>query len=131
MPAVKYSRQRESIKDYLRSTKDHPTADVVYMKVREIYPNISLGTVYRNLNFLAERGEILKLTCGDGSDHFDADIHTHNHFICRSCNRVMDLEMESIEHINVIAAANFDGVIEGHRTVFYGLCPDCKQCEAI
>lgn len=126
MATTKFSRQRETIKDYLRSTTDHPTADMVYMSVRKTFPNISLGTVYRNLNFLAERGEILKLTCGDGSDHFDGDTHTHNHFICRNCNRVMDLEMESIEHINVIASANFTGTIEGHHTVFYGLCPDCK-----
>ena len=65
---LKYSRQRESIKEYLMSTKEHPTADMVYQHVREQYPKVSLGTVYRNLNLLAELGEVNKLTCGDATD---------------------------------------------------------------
>lgn len=66
MAVLKYSRQREVIKEYLMSTKEHPTADTVYMHIREQSPNISLGTVYRNLNLLTELGEIKKITCGDG-----------------------------------------------------------------
>ena len=57
----KYSRQRESIKKYLASTKEHPTADMVYTNIRKQYPNISLGTVYRNLNLLVDHGEIINL----------------------------------------------------------------------
>lgn len=60
MSVTKYSRQREAIKEYLAHTKEHPTADMVYMQIRKIYPNISLGTVYRNLNFLADKGEVQK-----------------------------------------------------------------------
>ena len=60
MATLKFSRQRESIKQYLASTKEHPTADMVYMHVKEDYPNISLGTVYRNLNLLTDIGEALK-----------------------------------------------------------------------
>ena len=77
MKTLKYSRQRESIKTCLMERKDHPTADAVYMTIREEYPNISLGTVYRNLNLLVELGEVIKLTCGDGADHFDADTSPH------------------------------------------------------
>lgn len=62
MAALKYSRQRESIKEFLRSRTDHPTADTVYENLRQIYPNISLGTVYRNLSLLSDIGEIRKLT---------------------------------------------------------------------
>ena len=62
MPALKYSRQRESIKQFLEGRYDHPTADMVYMGVREEFPHISLGTVYRNLSLLAELGEITKIT---------------------------------------------------------------------
>ena len=62
MANLKYSRQRESIKEYLANTKEHPTADMVYAKVRTEYPNISLGTVYRNLNLLADIGEVNKIT---------------------------------------------------------------------
>ena len=71
MAALKYSRQRESIKNYLLSTNEHPSADIVYQHVREDFPNISLGTVYRNLKLLAELGEITRFSCGDGSEHFD------------------------------------------------------------
>ena len=71
MATLKYSRQRESIKEFLMTRKDHPTADVVYENVRKIYPNISLGTVYRNLSLLSELGEIQKLSNFGGADHFD------------------------------------------------------------
>ena len=124
---TKYSRQRESIKDYLMHTKEHPTADTIYLKVRETYPNISLGTVYRNLGFLVERCEIMKLSCGDGSDRFDGNPLPHYHFMCRKCGRVLDLEMEPIEHINAIANERFKGRVEGNVTYFYGLCEDCAE----
>lgn len=65
MAALKYSRQREMIKDFLMTRKDHPTADIVYMNVRKQNPNISLGTVYRNLTLLADIGEIARLRVGD------------------------------------------------------------------
>lgn len=84
MKILKYSRQRESIKAFLYGRHDHPTADAVYTGIREEFPNISLGTVYRNLNLLVELGEINKVTCGDGKDHFDADTSPHYHFICRN-----------------------------------------------
>ncbi len=127
MAAVKYSRQRESIKRYLMGTKAHPTADMVYQGVREEYPNISLGTVYRNLNFLVEQGEALRLTCGDGSEHYDGNPEPHYHLMCNQCGRVLDLEMPSLEHINTLAAAHFDGTVEGHSVLFFGACPECHK----
>ncbi len=122
---AKYSRQRESIKQYLDGRNDHPTADTIYTAMREIYPNISLGTIYRNLGFLAERGEILKLSCGDNFDRFDGNSKPHYHFICNTCNQVYDLKMESIDHINIIANANFKGNIQGHTALFHGICENC------
>ena len=68
MAALKYSRQREAIKHYLASTKEHPTADTVYMHVKKEFPNISLGTVYRNLNLLTDIGEAIKISTPDGGD---------------------------------------------------------------
>lgn len=94
MKTLKYSRQRESIKSCLMARHDHPTADALYTSIREEYPNISLGTVYRNLNLLVELGEIQKLTCGDGADHFDADTSPHYHFVCRDCGQVFDLPLK-------------------------------------
>lgn len=124
---VKFSRQREEIKKYLSTRKDHPTADKVYMAIRQELPNISLGTVYRNLTMLADSGEILRLRLGDGVDHFDYDTSPHHHFICSECGAVSDLDMENIDFIKDTAQEGFDGEIHGYIAYFYGLCADCGQ----
>ena len=126
MSVLKYSRQRESIKDYLTKTNEHPTADTVYTHVRQEYPNISLGTVYRNLNLLVEQGEAMKVECGDGYDHFDAICTPHYHFICKDCKRILDLDLPNIDHINTLAQANFPGTIQEHSVYFSGVCSNCK-----
>lgn len=131
MAAIKHSRQREMIKAFLKSRKDHPTADIVYMNVRQQNPNISLGTVYRNLTLLADMGEIRRLRVGDGVDHFDADISPHYHFVCTECGAVIDLEMDSIEGITELAGAGFNGRIAGHVTYFYGSCGNCAKSEKL
>ena len=82
MAGLKYSRQRESIKNYLCGREDHPTADMIYTSIRREYPRISLGTVYRNLSLLTESGEIQKITT-DGADRFDAKVAPHSHFVCK------------------------------------------------
>ncbi len=125
MAGIKYSRQREAILAYLRSTTSHPTAESVYMVIRQEFPKISLGTVYRNLNLLADCGEILRLNCGDGNDHYDATITPHHHFRCNGCGKVLDLDMPSIDSIDEIAAGNFGGRIDGHQIYFFGNCPEC------
>ena len=125
MKTLKYSRQRESIKASLMNRKDHPTADAVYASIREEFPNISLGTVYRNLNLLVELGEVQKLTFGDGKDHFDADTSLHYHFVCRSCGAVIDLPMEPLSDIDQKAQACTAGQVEDHTVFFFGRCADC------
>lgn len=122
---LKHSKQRDSIMEFLTGRKDHPTADMVYMGVRESFPNISLGTVYRNLTLLADIGEIARIRVGDGVDHFDADTSPHYHFICNECGGVSDLEMKNIDGLTEIAGKNFGGMIEGHVTYFYGRCEKC------
>lgn len=122
---IKYSRQRESIKNFLSDRCDHPTAEIIYENIRKEYPNISLGTVYRNLSLLAELGEIKKISTDSGPDRFDGNIRPHYHFFCRNCGGVFDINMESINHINTIADASFHGSVEGHITHFYGLCAEC------
>ncbi len=122
---LKHSKQRDSIKEFLIGRKDHPTADMVYMGVRQSFPNISLGTVYRNLTLLADIGEIARIRVGDGVDHFDADTSPHYHFICNECGSVSDLEMENMDALTETAGKNFGGMIEGHVTYFYGRCEKC------
>ena len=124
---LKHSKQREMIKDFLMSRHDHPTADVVYMNVRQLNPNISLGTVYRNLTLLSELGEIQKISTGLGPDRFDGNPHPHCHFQCKKCFGVLDIPFESEMDLNSLAAKHFPGIIEGHHIQFYGFCPDCME----
>ena len=127
MKQLKYSRQRESIKACLMARHDHPTADAIYASIREEFPNISLGTVYRNLNLLVELGESQKLRCGDGADHFDADTRPHYHFMCRECGCIEDLPMEISQEINDLAQEHVHGKIDSHITYFYGVCENCMK----
>lgn len=126
MTALKYSRQRESIKSFLLSRYDHPTADTIYINVKKEFPNISLGTVYRNLALLTDLGEIIKITT-DGPDRFDAHVEPHSHFICRKCHGLLDIHMENEDFINAEAQKAFTGRIEGHSVQYYGVCSDCMN----
>ncbi|MCM1044312.1 MAG: transcriptional repressor [Candidatus Gastranaerophilales bacterium] len=126
----KHSKQRDIIKSFLMGRKDHPTADMIYTNVRQQYPNISLGTVYRNLSLLAETGEIRRLRVGDGVDHFDADLSPHYHFICTKCGAVSDVHMPNMDTIAEVADANFDGRVDGNVTYFYGVCADCLKAQS-
>ena len=126
MTALKYSRQRECIKSFLLSRYDHPTADTIYINVKKEFPNISLGTVYRNLALLTDLGEIIKSTT-DGPDRFDAHVEPHSHFICRKCHGLLDIHMENEDFINAEAQKAFTGRIEGHSVQYYGVCSDCMN----
>lgn len=125
MQALKYSRQREAIKEFLISRTDHPTADTVYTNIRQEFPSISLGTVYRNLALLSDIGEILKISTSEGGDRFDGNTMPHYHFICKECNSVIDLNIKNLDHVNELASVNFDGKIEGHVAYFFGKCGNC------
>ncbi len=126
MAALKYSRQRESIKSYLRGRDDHPTADMIHTGIRETYPNISLGTVYRNLSLLIKLGEVRKVTT-DGADRFDANLAPHSHFICRECGRVIDVMTSLGELAQVPEAFQNIGKVEDCRMEFYGVCNFCDK----
>jgi Fur family peroxide stress response transcriptional regulator len=125
LTTLKYSRQRECIKEYLNASCEHPTADTVYLSVKQEFPNISLGTVYRNLNLLADLGEAVKITAPNGGVHFDGRTEPHYHFHCNKCGRVIDLQLDELNCINKAAGENFDGIIENHSMMFYGTCGDC------
>lgn len=127
MKEMKYSRQRESIREFLLSRKDHPSAEEIYQNVRRTYPNISLGTVYRNLSLLTATGAIQKISCGDTCERFDADTRPHYHFICNDCHSVTDLELPDLSFMNILAGSSFQGRIEGSFTYFYGLCESCMD----
>ena len=128
--ALKYSRQRESIKANLMHRTDHPTADMVYDDIRKIYPNISLGTVYRNLGLLSDLGEVTRLATLTGADRYDGNTKPHSHFVCRKCGRVYDLPNDIPEEIMETVQKSTAHHIEECSLMFYGTCEDCRKEES-
>lgn len=119
-----YSRQREAILNVLHSTDTHPTAAWVYDEVRKLIPNISLGTVYRNLAALSSEGEILSLSVGDGYEHFDGDNSPHLHLHCRCCGRITDAVLCPEK---IIGTAEEKGFLpESTVCIVYGICKECN-----
>ena len=124
---IKHSRQREAIRKNLATRYDHPTAEIVYMDIKEDFPNISLGTVYRNLSLLADLGEIQKISTGMGPDRFDGNPKPHCHFQCKQCSSVLDIPADYLDTISTHASKNFPGTIEECSIQFFGLCPSCVK----
>ena len=127
MAITKSSKQRFAIMDVLRNTKCHPTAEWVYEEVRKKIPNISLGTVYRNLSKLSDDKSIVKLNIGTSSEHFDGNTIPHYHVSCVECGKIFDIEELPEFNMNKWASEKFNGEIIEHRTVFTGICSECKN----
>ncbi len=123
------SRQREYILDFLKSTDSHPTAQMVYDEIRDEFPNLSLGTVYRNLNILVEQGKVNRLQYGSTFDRYDADIYEHYHFICKHCGRIYDLQIEPQEDLEQVAQKASGHQVEDHKIDFFGICQECSRAE--
>lgn len=119
------TKQRQLILNVLRGTNGHPTADAIYEQVRKMLPQISLGTIYRNLRVLVENGEILELNYGSSHNRFDGNPSDHYHFVCRECRAVTDLDLPVLQEINYLAAAAVKGRVDSHRLEIYGLCDNC------
>ncbi len=128
MAALKHSKQREAILAELRSRKDHPTAEDLYFSLKAKMPNLSLGTVYRNLNMLACDGVILKISF-EGADRYDGNKELHYHFQCLECGRVTDVDMPPFDGINSKAQAFAKGRIETHELIFSGVCDECLNAK--
>ena len=128
MPQVRKSRQRDAILQNLQQRCDHPTAMELYLSVRAEMPNLSLGTVYRNLNMLASDGVILKISF-EGADRYDGNKELHYHFRCFECGRVTDVDMPPINDINSKAQAYAKGRIDTHELIFSGVCNECLDAK--
>ena len=83
--ATRYSKKREAILTAIRGTRCHPSAEWVYQSLKPEHPDLSLGTVYRNLIFFQQRGEIQSVGVVKGQERFDGETRPHSHFICNSC----------------------------------------------
>lgn len=130
MPIMKRSRQRDAILTYLNTRTDHPTADMVYTALQKTMPNISLGTVYRNLSQLAECGMILRISCDGKADHFDAITGQHPHFYCNRCGCVTDIPVSFPSEPSAFVPADFKGQISGCNIIYYGTCETCLRTDS-
>ena len=122
---MRYSKQREAILDIVRETDTHPTADWVFEKTRLVMPSVSLGTVYRNLNQLADNGMIRRLHEGSAV-RYDGNMGRHDHLLCTSCGRIQDTEVSLPEFSNSLPEIKHFHVT-GYSLDLTGLCDSCKS----
>jgi len=128
MTKTRMTKQRKTILKVLKNTDSHPTADSIYEEVKKEIPNISLGTVYRNLNLLADKGKITVINYANDQSHYDGNTENHYHFRCNDCGNVFDVELNLIDKkINTKVENNTDFIVNNHRLEFYGLCPSCQN----
>lgn len=124
----RYSRQREMIYRAVAGSKEHPTAEMVYQWLKPANPNLSLGTVYRNLNLLAAEGTLVRMPFP--VERYDACTQPHSHLRCEGCGRVVDVELPYDGELDAAAgAAAPELTVHRHDVVFYGLCPACGKAE--
>ena len=121
------SKQRKRILELLRSTDSHPTADWLYEQLKKEFPNLSLGTVYRNLSTLIEQGLAKKIHFGSTFDRFEANTDPHYHLYCESCGKILDFDMPVYDDLNKKAKQLTSFTILYHKIEFFGLCKDCKD----
>ena len=114
----------------VQTMQSHPTADEVYETVSAEHPNISRGTVYRNLNQLSEDGEIREMEVPGGADRFDHCCHAHYHVRCLTCGRVFDVDMDYIPDLANSIKDNHGFQFSGYDLMFKGICPACLQAQA-
>ena len=125
---AKHFRKRDAILSCLRSTEAHPSADWIYERVRQEIPDISLATVYRNLNLFKEQGLIQSLGTVQGVERFDGNTAPHVHYICTGCGRVVDLPGLSVpEEMNHAAELESGGRVAACQLTFTGTCGTCSQ----
>ncbi len=125
-PKTRMTKQRKAILRVLKNTTIHPTADWIYEQVKKEIPNISLGTIYRNLNVLAKNKDIMVLDYGSTYSRYDGNPENHYHFHCKKCEQVFDLELPCFHDLNEKVNEDTNFKAENHRLEFYGFCPDCR-----
>ena len=131
MPIVRRSRKRDAILARMRSTRTHPTAEWIYKELKGEYPDLSLGTVYRNLNQLCEEGYAIRIGVVNGQERFDACVTPHAHFICEGCGRVLDLPDSPPPEGYIESLSQSMGLrVNGYEFKLHGLCDQCQHQEA-
>lgn len=119
--------QRELVFQAVNTLRNHPTAEEIYEEIRGRCPNISLTTVYRNLNLLAEEGLIGKISSGGAADRFDFSNQPHCHIECLSCSQFANIAEDSGEKMEQAVSHQTGYVIKNRNLVFQGICPQCQK----
>ncbi|MDD6312862.1 MAG: transcriptional repressor [Firmicutes bacterium] len=119
--------QREQILNAVRMTCNHPTAEQIYSIVKQQNDKISLGTVYRNLNRLAQEGLIHRLEIPGECDRYDSITDKHYHICCTECGEFCDIDIPYRADIQAQAESVSSYKIDSHSIIFKGLCPKCQQ----
>lgn len=124
----RYSEKRDAIWRALCATVEHPSAEQIYETVRKQYPEISLGTVYRNLTQFREWGQVKSVGVVNGQERFDANVLPHPHFICHRCGAVIDLHQIPKESISAeLVMQRYPVSVEYQELVFHGICHTCQE----
>lgn len=119
--------QHKLVQEAVIELANHSTAEAVAGYIRQKYPNISVGTVYRNLNLLATEGEIAKITVPDSADRFDHILKEHYHMRCSKCNNFFDIDIAYIKDIDEKVESLTGFKLHGHEILFNGICNECKN----
>lgn len=119
--------QRALVLDAVKKLHHHPTSADIYDAVRREHPSISRATVYRNLNVLAEQGELRRVEVPSGADRFDYRIAPHYHVRCSACGRVWDADLPYFENLTARPEQARDFEVQGHDIMFTGLCAQCRD----
>ena len=127
---MNFSRQREMILKQVVEHPIHPTADEVYTALKVDNPNLSLGTVYRNLNLLSEAGMLQKIRIADGSDRFDGRTDRHYHMICDCCGRVFDIEPDILAGAEQAVFNAHGHTLTRLTLTMNGVCRECSKTQA-
>lgn len=124
----RFSRKRQAIYEALRSSRQHPSAEWVYQTLKPEYPDLSLGTVYRNIKGMVELGDVICVGNVDGKDRFDAYVHPHAHLLCSGCGAVVDLDISEGMAAQCQAMAREHQIDLDLRSLqFAGLCSGCHK----
>ena len=126
MKMQRKTRQRQMVLGAVRARCDHPSADQIYLDVRALDSRISRGTVYRNLNILAQQGEILQVKV-PYKDRFECSEGPHYHLLCTECGRVVDAPLSYFGEIDMQISEETDFIIKRHQIIFEGICQDCQN----
>jgi Fur family peroxide stress response transcriptional regulator len=122
---IKLTPQRLAILEYLDGNKSHPSAENIYKAVRRKFPMMSFATVYKTLETLRHKGDLLELTIDPLRRRYDPDTKPHHHLICITCKKIVDIEAELPVSIPDEAKEGFE--VTGNHVEFYGICSDCKS----